>query len=103
MRVGIMANMKATLLLKERLALDADSFASSLVWRVPRPVAGSTHLYKYSLAYVVRSVCLMRYDNERGKGDHRHVGESELPYVFTTPEQLLTDFWSDIDRLRKTS
>jgi hypothetical protein len=99
--VGIIANMKATLLLKERLALDADSFAASLVWQVPRPVTGSTHLYKYSLAYVVRSVCLLRYDNERGKGDHKHLGEVETAYVFTTPEQLLADFWSDVDQLRR--
>jgi len=89
--------MKATLILKERLAVATDAFVASLNWQVPQPVRGSTHLFKYSLTYVVRSVCVLRYDNEQGKGDHRHMGMVETPYVFTTPEQLLADFWSDVD------
>ncbi|WP_293188679.1 DUF6516 family protein [Ottowia sp.] len=39
---------------------------------------------------------MVRYDNEAGKGDHRHVGADEHPYAFTTPEQLLADFWQDV-------
>jgi hypothetical protein len=88
--------MKATLLFKQRRAIDAHSFASLVVWKLPEPVPGSTHLYKYSMAYIVSRVCVLRYDNERGKGDHRHWGELETPYVFTTPEQLIADFWADI-------
>jgi Family of unknown function (DUF6516) len=38
----------------------------------------------------------VRYDNERGKGDHRHLGLREEAYVFTTIEQLLDDFERDI-------
>ncbi|MEM5405891.1 MULTISPECIES: toxin-antitoxin system TumE family protein [Paraburkholderia] len=95
--------MKATLLLKERLVVDAQSFAAALIWQVPHPVPGSTHLFKYSLAYIVRTVCVLRYDNERGKGDHRHIGDVETPYVFTTPEQLLADFWSDVDQWRAST
>ena len=101
--VVIIDNMKANLLLKERLAVATDAFVASLIWQVPQPVRGSTHLYKYSLAYIVRRVCVLRYDNEQGKGDHRHMGEVELPYVFTTPEQLLADFWSDVDNWRPES
>lgn len=33
--------------------------------------------------------CVLRYDNEAGKGDHKHVGEEELPYVFTMSQALL--------------
>ncbi|MCG5072158.1 toxin-antitoxin system TumE family protein [Paraburkholderia tagetis] len=47
------------------------------------------HPYKYNLAYIVRGVCVLRYDNERGKGDHKHLGAAEMAYAFTTPEQLL--------------
>lgn len=43
----------------------------------------------------------MRYDNERGKGDHRHVGKTEEPYAFTTPEALFRDFVADIARILK--
>jgi hypothetical protein len=42
----------------------------------------------------------VRYDNERGKGDHRHLGEDEHGYVFTSVEQLLEDFRSDVERWR---
>lgn len=92
--------MKAVLLLKERHQLRADAFVDLRVWRVPSPVRGSEHTFKYSLALVVGGVCVLRYDTEPGKGDHRHVGDVEAPYRFTTPERLLADFWSDVDQWR---
>lgn len=98
--VVILSNMKATLLLKERHAVDREAFAELLVWKVPAPVRGSTHSFKYSLAFVVSGLCVLRYDNEQGKGDHRHVGKSETPYEFSSPEQLIVDFWADIDSWR---
>ena len=38
----------------------------------------------------------VRYDNERGKGDHRHVGCGESPYLFSSIARLLDDFERDI-------
>ncbi|WP_244285745.1 toxin-antitoxin system TumE family protein [Caballeronia concitans] len=99
-RVVIIVNMNAIRLLKRRVPVDETSFAALLVWKVPHPAEGSAHFYKYSAAYIVRNVCVLRYDNERGKGDHKHVGEVETPYAFTTPEQLMADFWSDVDQWR---
>lgn len=61
-------------------------------------VAGSTHQFKYRLAYVVDGVCVVRYDNEVGKGDHRHFGEEETAYPFETPDKLIADFQRDIAR-----
>lgn len=61
-------------------------------------MVGSLHLYKYRLAYVVRGRCALRYDNEAGKGDHRHYDNTEAPYRFSTPEQLVADFQADIAR-----
>ena len=40
------------------------------------------------------------HDNEAGKGDHKHIGEDEIPYIFTTPKALLEDFWNDVDNWR---
>ncbi|MEJ0077397.1 MAG: DUF6516 family protein [Alphaproteobacteria bacterium] len=45
--------------------------------------------------------CVLRYDNEAGKGDHRHVGKVEAPYQFQGPEKLLADFWSDVEAWSK--
>ncbi len=89
--------MKAELLLHERHQLGAAAFAELRVWRVPSAVRGSAHDYKYSLAYVVAGQCVLRYDNEAGKGDHRHIGAVERAYSFTSPAKLLADFWKDVD------
>lgn len=67
---------------------------------MPVPVRGSLHGYKYSLAYVVDGICVLRYDNEAGKGDHRHIGMTESPYRFVSHAQLLADFWLDVDQWR---
>jgi hypothetical protein len=50
---------------------------------------------------VVDGVCVVRYDNERGKGDHRHVGEVEQAYVFSTPRQLVADFMTDVKEWKR--
>jgi hypothetical protein len=91
--------MKAALLLKSRVKLGANRFADIAIWQVPEPVAGSTHGFKYHLALVVDEACLLRYDNEVGKGDHKHLGGSEVPYTFTTLDRLVDDFWADVARL----
>jgi len=69
-----------------------------VLWQLPRPLPGSTHRFKYRLAYVVEGKCVLRYDNESGKGDHRHFGEKERAYEFSGPEQLIADFERDIAR-----
>ncbi len=92
--------MVAELLLDERHVLSETAFAELVVWRVPAPVRGSAHRFRYRLALVVKGECVLRYDNEAGKGDHRHTGKNERPYGFTTHEQLLADFWADVDKRR---
>lgn len=49
---------------------------------------------------VVPGVREVAYDNERGKGDHRHVRDVETAYAFTTVEQLVADFRADVRKLR---
>ena len=92
--------MAAELLLNVRQPLSEDSFVEMVVWRLPSPLSGSRHGFKYRLAFVVDGRCVLRYDNEAGKGDHRHEGEKEIPYVFTTPQALLDDFWHEVDKWR---
>ena len=89
--------MKAKLLLHERQQVNTAAFVELKIWQVPSPVKGSNHKFKYSLAYVVDGTCVLRYDNEAGKGDHKHILDSESDYLFSTAEQLLKDFWVDVD------
>ena len=93
-------NMKAQLLMDEREALSDNAFVERVVWNVAERVAGSTHTYKYRLAFVVKGTCVLRYDNEAGKGDHRHMGDDQQPYMFSTVDRLLADFWKEVDEWR---
>lgn len=90
--------MKALELLRTRIAFSETAFAELVLWRLPKPIIGSSHEFKYRLAYVVQGRCVVRYDNEAGKGDHRHFNDEESVYAFWTPEKLLSDFKRDIAR-----
>jgi hypothetical protein len=100
--VVIFSNTKAELLLRERHVLDSRAFVELVVWRVPKPVRGSRHDFKYRLAFVVNGTCVLRYDNEAGKGDHRHIKDDvEEPYAFIDQDTLLGDFWCDVHEWRQ--
>ena len=92
--------MKAVSILRERISLDDDSFVELVVWKLPVPLAGSKHDFKCRLALVRHNICIMRYDNGAGKGDHKHSGEREIDYVFSGLDQLQADFWDDVEQWR---
>jgi len=75
---------------------DDGSFTEIVVWHLEAPVPPCGHCYKYRLVYVVDGQRVVGYDNERGKGDHRHVDGMQTPYAFSTPAQLLADFHRDV-------
>ena len=85
----------------ERHVLDAAMFIELVIWRLPKPMRGSRHRFKYRLALVHNGICVLRYDNELGKGDHRHIRDLEGPYRFTGPDTLLADFWNDVEQWRR--
>jgi len=89
---------KAVLIRRMRSFVRDGVFVEILIWRVPVAVRGSLHEFKYSLALVSEGVCVLRYDNEAGKGDHRHVGVIEAPHMFNGIDQLLADFLADVER-----
>ncbi|OOG41781.1 hypothetical protein B0E52_11080 [Rhodanobacter sp. C06] len=89
--------MKAELLLRERHALTTTAFVELVVWRLPQPAPGSAHDFKYRLALVADGACVLRYDNESGKGDHKHVDGRETAYRFRGLAALQDDFWADVE------
>lgn len=91
--------MKAQLLLKQRLVLSEIAFAEIIIWQLPAPLDGSEHDYKYRLAYVIDGNCVLRYDNEAGKGNHLHINEQEIAYNFLSTEQLIDDFFAQIKEM----
>ncbi|MGH8521362.1 MAG: toxin-antitoxin system TumE family protein [Gammaproteobacteria bacterium] len=92
--------MRATELFKRRVIVAENAFAEIVAWKLPHPLPGSTHAYKYRLALIADGRCVLRYDNEMGKGDHRHRGSGEEPYGFSTIERLVADFFDDVTRWR---
>ena len=94
--------MKAELLFHQRIDYDDGAIVEMVLWRVPKPVQPTTHDLKYSMFYGRSGLREVGYDNERGKGDHRHLRGVETAYAFTTVERLMADFWSDVRGLRGT-
>lgn len=92
--------MKARLAFHDKQVLPDGSVVEMKIWEVPESVPGSSHRLKYSLFYGRSGQRLVGYDNERGRGDHRHLGDKQEPYAFTTAEQLIGDFLADVRRLR---
>ena len=92
--------MKAELVFRLKNRLDDGALVEMVVWRVPQEVPGSHHPFKYRLYYGKDGKRIVGYDNERGKGDHRHFQGVETDYAFTTVEQLMADFWADVRDLR---
>src|SRR5438309_5905533 len=91
-----MQYMKAMLLARAKEVQDDGAIVEIVVWELPEPLPPCTHRYKYRLYFGIGGVCRVLYDNERGKGDHRHVDEAETAYTFSTVEQLLDDFERDV-------
>jgi hypothetical protein len=91
-----MQYMKATLLARTKEVRDDGSIVEVVIWELPEPLPPSAHLFKYRLFFGKPGEERVRYDNERGKGDHRHVNGAELTYVFQTIDRLLDDFEQDV-------
>jgi hypothetical protein len=88
--------MEARLIQRTRRQLRDGAFFEIVIWQVPIPLRGSLHTTKYRLALVVEGTCVLRYDNEAGKGDHKHLGATEMSYVFENVDKLLADFMRDV-------
>ncbi len=87
--------MKAAAVLDEKRVFGR-GFVQIVVWVLTEPVPPSEHRFKYRMVYVVDGARNVGHDNERGKGDHRHLGDQESTYVFRDVPTLIHDFWADV-------
>jgi hypothetical protein len=92
--------MKAKKLLDSKHAFDDGAIQQLVIWNLPKPVFGSQHHYKYSLYYGKNGERIVGYDNERGKGDHKHIHGQEYPYTFSGLDVLVRDFLDDVKRAK---
>ena len=93
---------KATLHHHSKLTYPDGAVREMILWRLPRRSADRPHGLKYRLYYgLADGTCLVRYDNESGKVDHRHYRGREQPYRFSSVEVLVQNFLADVANLRK--
>lgn len=83
---------KATLVIDRKDNLTDGGIIQAIVWELPVPLKGSLHRFKYRLYFGRDGICLVRFDNEQGKGDHKHIKGIESPYLFKDISTLLKDF-----------
>ncbi|RPH63787.1 MAG: hypothetical protein EHM83_09400 [Burkholderiales bacterium] len=93
-----MQYIRAVLVAHVKEVRDDGSIVEIVIWQLPEPLPPCSHRFKYRLYYGAAGECRVRYDNERGKGDHRHFGDREGQYDFASIEQLLGDFRADVER-----
>jgi hypothetical protein len=91
----------ADLIFEDKQVLEDGSIIEMRIWQVPSPVPPATHIFKYSLFYGRSGELSVLFDNERGKGDHKHIGDVEGAYHFESPEQLIEDFKATVREARE--
>jgi Family of unknown function (DUF6516) len=95
--------MDAVLIIRDRRIFLDGCILEIVIWQVPAPVPPTQHGLKYRLFYGRPGERIVGYDNERGKGDHRHVDGVEKPYAFRSIATLLDDFEADVVTARGAS
>ena len=91
---------EAVLLLRRKRVYDDGAISDVVLWQLLGPVLGSLHPFKYRLFYGTPGSRIVGYDNERSKGDHRHLDGVEEPYVFEGVDKLLDDFEAEVTARR---
>jgi len=94
--------MAAKLLYREKYIYSDGAIREMVLWQLPDKKPDRPHGLKYRLYYGLRGgTCLVRFDNESGKGDHKHVGGLEESYRFIDVETLVADFLAEIEKARR--
>jgi hypothetical protein len=92
--------MKAKRIFYDKAMLPDGSIVEMVIWQLPSPTEDRPHGLKYRLFYGRDGKHIVGYDNERGKGDHKHLLDVEKRYKFTSVEKLVADFLADIERIK---
>jgi hypothetical protein len=88
--------MKAELVTHTKVTDERGNTVEIKVWRLGDETKDRGHGFRYSLVYIVGGKRVIGYDNGEGKGDHRHYGDKEEPYLFESIDRLFSDFYRDI-------
>jgi len=92
--------MKATLIHRSKVIFPDGAILEVVLWQLPEKTSDQPHGLKYRMHYGLPGTTMVRYDNEKGKGDHRRFKDSEQTYQFRDAETLQNDFIRDVESIR---
>jgi len=90
--------MKANRIFYDKAVLADGSIVEMVIWKLPKVSPERPHGLKYRLYFGRDGQRIVGYDNERGKGDHRHYRGVETTYPFVSVEKMIADFLEDVER-----
>ena len=92
--------MKAVRIFYDKAVLPDGAIVQMTIWQLPLSTKERPHGLKYSLFYGGLAGRIVGYDNESGKGDHKHIRDVETRYKFIDIETMMADFLADVERIR---
>ena len=93
--------MVADLIFRSKFVYSDGAIREMVLWKLPKRTPANPHGFKYRLHYEhPDGKTYVRSDNEKGKGDHRHIRTHEEPYKFIDVKTLVANFLSDIEQIR---
>jgi len=92
--------MKATLIFYRKNIEPNGDIVEMRIWKIPRSKRLPSGL-KYSLVYIREGQRIIGYDNAEGKGHHRHYRHKEFAYDFRDVDNLIKDFYEDVEKIRR--
>ena len=92
--------MKAKRIFYDKAVLPDGCVVEMTIWQLPQATLERPHGLKYSLFYGRGGQRIVGYDNERGKGDHKHLLDVETRYRFVSEKKMVADFLADIERMK---
>jgi hypothetical protein len=94
---------RGRLLISSRLVLESSYIQEIKIWEIPR-----SHRYPEGIRYrlvlvnpTTGQVALL-YDNHWPKRDHVHEWTEERPYRFVSVEELLKDFFANVEEIERS-
>ena len=92
--------MKAVRIFYDKAVLPDGAIVQLTIWQLPLSTKERPHGLKYRLFYGGLDGRIVGYDNESGKGDHKHIRDVETRYKFIDVETMMADFLADVERIR---
>ena len=89
--------MAAKTLLADRFNTEDGGTVQMVVYQVEAGMK-YTDGVRYRLFYVRDRRVIVGYDNHYPKGHHRHVGDRQEPYAFSSMERLVADFLAEVGK-----